>query len=130
MAPSRLDMSARKRPGYNPGLTPITCRILEVLIRRQSVSGEQLIDILYADDPDGGPENAPKCLSVHIHRLRWCLRLQGITIKSFDFGNQQARLCSYALRPEDKHAARLFLERRLDIVLFGPTDQLELFAHA
>lgn len=130
MTSSRLDMIARRRPGYNPALTPMGCRILDTLIRRQAVTGAQLVDILWGDDPDGGPSNAPKCLSVHVHRMRWALRHVGIEVRSIDYENSIGRMCTYALNPAHREAAREFLDKRIEVAMFGPTNQLELFAHA
>lgn len=40
----------------------------------------EMIDVLYADDADSGPENADNALSINIYRLRKRLALLGISI--------------------------------------------------
>jgi DNA-binding response OmpR family regulator len=45
-------------------------RILEALRERQTVTPDNLIHALWADDPDGGPEGARRCLDVHLCNIR------------------------------------------------------------
>lgn len=62
-------------------------QILEVLVRStgRPTFMSKIIDELYADDPDGGPENAEGCAQTHISKLRRKLRPHGWLIDSRRF---------------------------------------------
>jgi hypothetical protein len=53
-----------------PGLVlpPIKRRILDAVQRRPGINSEALRGVIWATDPNGGPEN-PKVLHVHVHQL-------------------------------------------------------------
>lgn len=53
------------------GLTPYEASTLLALAStRAHISKAELIDALYGDDPDGGPDFADSVVKVHICRLR------------------------------------------------------------
>jgi hypothetical protein len=54
--------------------------------RPDGVLVRDLVDLVYADDPDGGPLTAQRCLNVIAHRANAQLRPQGYQIKSMWLG--------------------------------------------
>lgn len=62
-------------------------QILNLLLRAKgrSVFSVKLVDELYGDDPDGGPDNAEGCVQSHISKLRRKLRPRGWLIDSRRF---------------------------------------------
>lgn len=63
--------------------------ILEILIGAypRKVRGPSLIDALYADDPNGGADNARTVVSVQMNRLRKRMAGSGWTIPKLGGGN-------------------------------------------
>ena len=61
-------------------LSPIKARILRTVRARPGISGEALRTVVWANDPDGGPENR-KCLHVHIWQLNRVLAPRGIAVR-------------------------------------------------
>ena len=47
-------------------LTPMQRAIFDIVMRRPGLSRERLADVVYADDPQGGPDFAGSVISVHI----------------------------------------------------------------
>jgi DNA-binding transcriptional regulator YdaS (Cro superfamily) len=62
-------------------LPPIKQRIYDAVRRRPDISAEQLRCIVWADDPNGGPEDR-KCLHVHVAQLNVLLRPLGVMVRS------------------------------------------------
>jgi hypothetical protein len=62
-------------------LPPIKRRILEAVQRRPDISAEDLRAIVWADDPNGGPEDR-KALHVHVHQLNRLLAPCGIVVRA------------------------------------------------
>jgi hypothetical protein len=58
---------------------PVKARIYEYISKNPGKSRNEIIDHVYADDPDGGPEWT-STLSVHIHFMNWRLRKLGLRI--------------------------------------------------
>src|ERR1700719_2577020 len=60
----------------------VKSRIVGTLLLRpgQRISTEELLDSVYGDDPEGGPEFAARALHVHVSRLR---RAYGWPIKTY-----------------------------------------------
>jgi hypothetical protein len=56
-------------------------KILLRLIHGELVTKADLMDLIYGDDPDGGPVYAEQCLTQAIHALRDRLRLEGWDIE-------------------------------------------------
>jgi hypothetical protein len=55
--------------------------IFEAVQRRPDISADQLREIVWADDPNGGPEDR-KCLHVHVSQLNHLLAPLGIMVRS------------------------------------------------
>ena len=56
-------------------------RILEAVRRRPDISAEELRCLVWADDPNGGPEDR-KVLHVHVSQLNHLLEPYGIRVRS------------------------------------------------
>jgi hypothetical protein len=56
--------------------------IYDTVRRRPGISAAQLRDLVWCDDPDGGPLTDTKCLHVHVSQLNDRLAPHGITIRS------------------------------------------------
>jgi hypothetical protein len=61
-------------------LTPQQTRLLEPLRKGHPVPVERLVAVLYADRPDGGPDDAIGVVQVQICKLRARLAPHGVTI--------------------------------------------------
>ena len=73
--------------------------ILTMLMSRQECSREALIDAMYGDRPDGGPEYAKKIIDISICKLRRKLVPFGVTIKTvWNWG--------YSIGKEDQQVLR------------------------
>jgi hypothetical protein len=66
-------------------LPPIKQRILSAVQRRPGLSAEELRTIVWAHDPNGGPEN-PKCLHVHINQLNRLIAPMGFVVRASNKG--------------------------------------------
>jgi hypothetical protein len=62
-------------------LSPTQRRILYVVQRHPGIAAEDLRAIVWADDPNGGPEN-PKVLHVHICQLNKRLAPLGFVVRA------------------------------------------------
>jgi len=57
-------------------------RVVAALAGRQSgMTVDELVDALYADDPDGGPENARRCTYLAVLKARRRLRPHGFSVE-------------------------------------------------
>jgi hypothetical protein len=67
-----------------PGLTlpRMLRRIYEAVKRHPGITPARLRDIVWADDPDGGPLDISTCLSVQIINLNARLKPHGIEVRS------------------------------------------------
>jgi hypothetical protein len=61
-------------------LSPIKARILALVQRRPGIDAQTLRELIWANDPNGGPENA-KAIHVHVNQLNRILASQGIRIR-------------------------------------------------
>jgi hypothetical protein len=61
-------------------LTPTQRRILGAVQRHPGISSEELRGLVWADDPNGGPEN-PKTIHVHVHLLNDRLAAHGFVVR-------------------------------------------------
>jgi len=50
--------------------------------RSQGITTNELVDIIYGDDSNGGPDDAAAAIHVHIHRLNRTLRDDGLRIRT------------------------------------------------
>jgi hypothetical protein len=66
-------------------LPPIKARIYEAVKRCPGISAEELRCTVWADDPNGGPEDR-KCLHVHVWQLNSQLRPLGIMVRAQNGG--------------------------------------------
>ena len=62
-------------------MPPIKRRIFEAVQHRPGVSADALREIVWADDPNGGPEDR-KVLHVHIHQLNRLLTPFGVEVRA------------------------------------------------
>ena len=62
-------------------LPPIKGRILEAVARYPDISAERLREIIWAGDPNGGPEDR-KVLHVHVHQLNKTLAPHGVVVRA------------------------------------------------
>jgi len=62
-------------------LPPIKQRIFEAVQRHPDISAEGLRCLVWAHDPNGGPEDR-KCLHVHVAQLNQLLAVHGIVVRS------------------------------------------------
>ena len=62
-------------------LPPIKQRILETVQSHPDISAEALRCLVWADDPNGGPEDR-KVLHVHVSQLNQLLAPHGIVVRS------------------------------------------------
>jgi hypothetical protein len=62
-------------------LPPIKQRIYDAVQCRPDISAEQLRCLVWANDPNGGPEDR-KCLHVHVSQLNHLLAPHGIMVRS------------------------------------------------
>lgn len=77
-------------------LTPVQRHILELVQRAGShgISSRAIVDTLYADDPDGGPEHALRCVYVQVVNLNHQLRPKGFEVR----GNVPGQWGTYVYR--------------------------------
>jgi DNA-binding response OmpR family regulator len=73
-------------------LPPLKARILDLVQRNPGVSAEVLRGLVWADDPNGGPEDR-KVLHVHINQANRVLAAHGLRIRgSRSFGYRLEKL--------------------------------------
>ena len=66
---------------------PLRQRMVNILANRpDGLTINNLVDLVYADDPNGGPLTAPRSLNVMAHKANKQLRAQGYQIKSMWMG--------------------------------------------
>jgi hypothetical protein len=59
----------------------VKARIWDVLQRRPGISAADLVDAVYAEDPNGGPDTGRKTIHVHVSHMNRRLMREGMTIK-------------------------------------------------
>jgi len=62
-------------------LPPIKQRILEIVRSHPDISAEELRSLVWADDPNGGPE-CRHTIFVHVAQLNQLLAVHGIMVRS------------------------------------------------
>ncbi len=72
-------------------------RIYDYVVQHpQGVTADAISDHIYADDPGGGPNNAPVCVRTQIYFINSkCLRPLGLEIRGKSGPQGQYRLVSY-----------------------------------
>ena len=83
MKPKRCSHCGQVIPVPNPFQhQPVKRRIYDFVKNHPGGSNRnQIIDAVYADDPDGGPEHAAT-ISMHVYQMRRVLNPLGLTITS------------------------------------------------
>jgi hypothetical protein len=71
-------------------LPPVKKRLLEIVRRRPGITAEELRSLVWAEDPNGGPEDR-KCLHVHVHQLNRLLAPLGLVIRGSVSGGYRMR---------------------------------------
>jgi hypothetical protein len=71
-------------------LPPLKKRLLEIVRRRPGITAEELRSLVWAEDPNGGPEDR-KCLHVHVHQLNRLLAPLGLVIRGSVSGGYRMR---------------------------------------
>jgi DNA-binding response OmpR family regulator len=61
-------------------LTRTQHRIYDIIVRRPGIDTEQLRGLVWAEDPNGGPENS-KTIHVHISKLNKRLARYGVRVR-------------------------------------------------
>lgn len=86
-------------------LTPNQQKIVDILARAypRRLHTETLINTLYEDDPNGGPETAIQVVRVQIFHIRKKLATHGWTIPHNKVGRGQGNYCFYSLSPITTH---------------------------
>jgi hypothetical protein len=56
-------------------------RIFDTVNRHPGISAEQLVEYVWSNDPNGGPESGRKAVHVHVHGLNRLLAHQGLVIR-------------------------------------------------
>jgi hypothetical protein len=64
-----------------PDLPPTKLRIFDTVKRCPGITAEELRCVVWADDPNGGPEDR-KVLHVHVSQLNHLLAPRGICVRS------------------------------------------------
>jgi DNA-binding response OmpR family regulator len=73
-------------------LPPLKARILDLVRRHPGINAETLRTLVWASDPNGGPETH-KTIHVHIHQLNRTLAQHGLRIRgSKSFGYHIERI--------------------------------------
>jgi|SRR5215831_3656942 len=75
-------------------LPPIKQRIFEAVQRHPDISAEELRCLVWATDPNGGPEDR-KVLHVHVSQLNHLLAAHGIMVRSQGGGYRIRRAASW-----------------------------------
>ena len=70
----------RPMPRDDIVLPPIKRRIYDIVSRHHGISAERLRELVWIDDPSGGPED-PKVLHVHVCQLNRLLVPYGVEIR-------------------------------------------------
>src|SRR5262245_23440750 len=73
-------------PSHSIPLPPLKSRILDLVRRHPGIQAETLRELVWADDPNGGPEDR-KAIHVHVHQLNRALEPYGLRVRgSRSFG--------------------------------------------
>jgi hypothetical protein len=80
----------RPVPRDDLDLPRIKRRIYDAVSRHPGISAEHLRRLIWADDPNGGPENF-KLIHVHVHQLNRRLRPYGIEVRGSVSGGYHLR---------------------------------------
>jgi hypothetical protein len=113
---------------HSPFITAYQAEVLELLVRRHTLSNHQIVEAVYADDPNGGPENAIGALEAQMYHIRKKLAPYGVTITTLDFGSRYG--AKYHLDHDNRERVRYLLAQRVTMIAARNINQLELFAHA
>jgi hypothetical protein len=69
-----------------PALPRVKQRIFDLVGRYPGIAAERLRELVWADDPNGGPENR-KLIRVHVHQLNRMLAPFGVRVRgSISYG--------------------------------------------
>lgn len=68
--------------GMSVHLGPKRALMFDIMWRRKAINSDDLVSAVYADDVNGGPENARSSVSVMMMHLRRQIAPFGITIES------------------------------------------------
>lgn len=69
-------------------LSPLRTRLFEIVRRAgpEGIGTDDLMDMVYAQHPDGGPDSGRVCLRTHIFHINQQLRQKGYEIKARNWG--------------------------------------------
>lgn len=72
----------RSEPALSVRLTPLQRQIVNLVQRAgdEGIGSDRLFDLLYSDDPNGGPLTGKKCLHVLVWQTNSALRAVGMAI--------------------------------------------------
>jgi hypothetical protein len=81
-------------------------RIFEAIDRRPGITADELMSVVYADDPNGGPDSR-KCIHVHVAQLNRRLAREGMTIRGHVTDGYRIQRCrSFNLERQASGGAR------------------------
>src|SRR3954467_4792875 len=81
--PARIECCpscGRPMPRNDLALPPIKRRIYDIVNRHHGISAERLRELVWSDDPAGGPEDR-KVLHVHVWQLNRLLAPHGVEVR-------------------------------------------------
>jgi hypothetical protein len=71
----------RPVPRGDLDLPHVKRRIFDLVNQRPGISAERLCELVWADDPSGGPESGRKAIHVHVNQLNRRLASFGIAVR-------------------------------------------------
>ena len=71
----------RPMPRDDIALPPVKRRIYDIVSRHPGISADQLCELVWADDPGGGPESGRKVIHVHVNQLNHRLAPFGVVVR-------------------------------------------------
>ncbi len=88
-------------------------RILDIVRKRsdRGIGGNEIADLLYADDPNGGPLGAQKVVQTQICFINKKLRASGVAARIKSTGGRGGRYFLESFASDDK----IFLKREISV---------------
>lgn len=78
------DNSAILVDGKSIGLSPLQVKLLAIMARKypHTATKAGILEVLYGDDPNGGPEYADRIVLIYIHTIRKKLKGTSLSIET------------------------------------------------
>jgi len=84
-SPAGVLDALRRLDDMTSDLSPMQAKFVTAVLKRPGISAQQVCDVLWGDDPAGGPHDVKNCLAQTAHKARKRLRPHGYTVKSVGF---------------------------------------------